>query len=118
VLTGSYHAAVFALAQGVPTVCLVRSPYYAGKFDGLAALFPSACSVVGLDDAALPATLDQALVAAWSIGRRARELARRSARAQRRSGRDAYEDLAAVADKRAFVDGGSEPVRRYRAPVE
>ncbi|MGZ4617719.1 MAG: polysaccharide pyruvyl transferase family protein, partial [Frankiaceae bacterium] len=100
VLTGSYHAAVFALAQGVPAVCLVNSPYYAGKFDGLAGLFPTTCSIVNLQDATLPATLDQALAAAWRTSRRARELARRSARAQLQAGRDAYEYFATIAEKR------------------
>lgn len=43
VVTGSYHAAVFALAQGVPVVGLVASPYYAGKFEGLHDLFGESC---------------------------------------------------------------------------
>lgn len=100
VLTGSYHAAVFALAQGVPAVCLVKSAYYAGKFDGLAALFPSVCSTVSLDDPALPAALDTALVAAWDAGAQAREAARRSARAQLQAGRDAYDYFAGTAGER------------------
>ncbi|HEY0866554.1 MAG TPA: polysaccharide pyruvyl transferase family protein [Fimbriimonas sp.] len=43
VVTGSYHAAVFALGQGVPAIGLVKSAYYAGKFEGLAALYPEGC---------------------------------------------------------------------------
>ena len=43
VVTGSYHAAVFALAQGIPVVGLVASPYYAGKFGGLHDLFGESC---------------------------------------------------------------------------
>ena len=31
VATGSYHAGLFALAQGVPAVCFSRSPYYDGS---------------------------------------------------------------------------------------
>src|SRR5262249_52859406 len=46
VLTGSYHAAVFALSQGIPAVCVVASEYYRQKFNGLAALFNSGCMVV------------------------------------------------------------------------
>ena len=35
VVTGSYHAAVFALAQGIPAVGLTQSAYYDVKFEGL-----------------------------------------------------------------------------------
>ncbi len=40
VITGSYHAALFALAQGVPVVGIEATSYYRGKFDGLEALYP------------------------------------------------------------------------------
>jgi colanic acid/amylovoran biosynthesis protein len=46
VVTGSYHAAVFALAMGIPAVALARSAYYIAKFRGLASQFGSACRVV------------------------------------------------------------------------
>ena len=39
VVTGSYHAAVFALAQGIPAVGLTASAYYDAKFVGLADQF-------------------------------------------------------------------------------
>lgn len=45
-VTGSYHAAVFALSQGIPAVCLAKSDYYAGKFLGLQAQFGAGCSVL------------------------------------------------------------------------
>jgi polysaccharide pyruvyl transferase WcaK-like protein len=46
VIVGSYHAAVFALAQGIPAVGLVFSPYYEAKFKGLQDLFGPACRYV------------------------------------------------------------------------
>lgn len=46
VVTGSYHAAVFALASGIPAVCVTNSAYYDGKFAGLSAQFPRGCIVV------------------------------------------------------------------------
>jgi colanic acid/amylovoran biosynthesis protein len=46
VVTGSYHAAVFALAAGIPAVCLTNSRYYDSKFQGLAAQFPGGCQIV------------------------------------------------------------------------
>jgi colanic acid/amylovoran biosynthesis protein len=45
VITGSYHAGVFALAQGIPVVALVGSDYYAAKFYGLAKQFEAGCQV-------------------------------------------------------------------------
>ncbi|MGZ8411866.1 MAG: polysaccharide pyruvyl transferase family protein, partial [Gemmatirosa sp.] len=50
VVTGAYHAAVFALSQGVPTVCLSGSPYYDAKFVGLAELFGAGCRMVRVQE--------------------------------------------------------------------
>lgn len=65
VVTGSYHAAVFALSQGIPVVGLAKSDYYKGKFLGLADQFGIGCHVVLLDDERLPARLEAAIDAAW-----------------------------------------------------
>ena len=65
VVTGSYHAGVFALAQGIPCVCLVTSPFYRDKFLGLAAQFPGGCSVVDLDGRDVSARLHDSIGAAW-----------------------------------------------------
>jgi colanic acid/amylovoran biosynthesis protein len=46
VVTGSYHAAVFALAQGIPAVAIVNSTYYEHKFAGLASQFGGGCVIV------------------------------------------------------------------------
>ena len=48
VVTGAYHVAVFALAQGVPVVCLARSAYFTDKLSGLADMFGPGCRVVDL----------------------------------------------------------------------
>lgn len=50
VVAGSYHAAVFALAQGVPVVGLAASPYYLDKLLGLRDQFGEGCRVVRLDE--------------------------------------------------------------------
>ena len=54
VVTGSYHAAVFALAQGIPAVCLAPNAYYVQKFSGLEGMFGAGCFIVrdGYDDLA------------------------------------------------------------------
>ena len=64
VVAGSYHAAVFALAQGIPTVCFANSAYYADKFMGLANQFGTGCTVIG-DDAQLSEKLEAALEDSW-----------------------------------------------------
>ncbi len=50
VVAGSYHAAVFALAQGVPVVGVAASPYYVDKLLGLRDQFGEGCRVVRLDE--------------------------------------------------------------------
>lgn len=66
VVTGSYHAAVFALAQGIPVVGLARSAYYRDKFLGLAEQFDRGCQVLSLDDGQLPEKLAANIDHAWS----------------------------------------------------
>ena len=46
VVTGSYHAAVFALAQGRPVVAMTSSRYYDDKFAGLSDVFGLGCWIV------------------------------------------------------------------------
>ena len=48
VVTGSYHAAVFALAQGIPVVAIAATRYYLDKFAGLAELFGGGCTIVAI----------------------------------------------------------------------
>ena len=48
VVSGTYHAAVFALAQGIPTVCVSNSAYYDSKFGGLVDLFPNGSTLIRL----------------------------------------------------------------------
>jgi colanic acid/amylovoran biosynthesis protein len=90
VVTGSYHAAVFSLAQGVPVVCLTRSSYYDAKFTGLAALFPTACTVVDLTVADFPSRLAAAIEQAWRRPAIDRQAAYAAAVAQRERGRETY----------------------------
>jgi len=50
VVTGAFHAAVFALAKGIPAIGLVKSDEYRIKFAGLADEFGQGCKVIDLDD--------------------------------------------------------------------
>jgi len=65
VVAGSYHAAVFALAQGVPVVALSAAPYYDAKLAGLADLFAGGCRVVSVDDPDFASHLAAALDESW-----------------------------------------------------
>lgn len=79
VVTMSYHAAVFALAQGVPAVLLTGSKYYDSKFYGLQALYGSPIvQVVPILDDSFDSRLDDAIEIAKdsSFEERGRALAR------------------------------------------
>jgi colanic acid/amylovoran biosynthesis protein len=66
VVTGAYHAAVFALAQGIPVVCLSDSSYYLAKFKGLEDLFGVGCTIVMLSEPDLPGRLATAIDISWN----------------------------------------------------
>jgi colanic acid/amylovoran biosynthesis protein len=66
VVVGSYHAAVFALAQGIPAIALFASPYYADKMQGLATQFGAGCEVVGLHDPDVSTALPSVLRNLWN----------------------------------------------------
>ena len=65
VVTGSYHAGVFALAQGIPVVGINRSAYYRDKFQGLAGEFGAGCVVLEADGAEFSQQLSAAIDELW-----------------------------------------------------
>jgi colanic acid/amylovoran biosynthesis protein len=94
VVTGSYHGAVFALAQGIPVVALARSQYYVDKMAGVMQQFGEGCELMELDtlngDAALVPRLRAAIDRAWAAADRLRAPLLASARDQIARGRRAY----------------------------
>jgi colanic acid/amylovoran biosynthesis protein len=96
VVTGSYHAAVFALAAGVPVVALSNSGYYDAKFSGLAALFPAATQVVALGGADLAQRLGKAIERAWDAGEDLRQATRAQAGVQAGDSKVLYERFAGL----------------------
>jgi polysaccharide pyruvyl transferase WcaK-like protein len=96
VVTGAYHAAVFALSQGVPAVCLARSPYFVNKFLGLAAQFGAGCHLVSLDDEALPERLAETMEQAWDEAPYIRSGLWQAAAAQIERGYEAHARLHAL----------------------
>jgi polysaccharide pyruvyl transferase WcaK-like protein len=99
VVTGAYHAAVFALAQGIPAVCLHRSAYFEKKFVGLADLFGAGCAPVALEPG-WPAEVESRLEAAWSGAEAFRSELLESAQRQIRLGREAYGELKSIVEGR------------------
>jgi colanic acid/amylovoran biosynthesis protein len=73
VVTGAYHAAVFALAQGIPVIALAKSDYFAKKLLGLEDQFGEGCQTVLLTEPDLPRRLQSALEKAWQNAEKLRE---------------------------------------------
>ena len=116
VVTGSYHAAVFALAQGIPAVAVSATPYYRNKFAGLAELFPGGCETVALYDSDAGIVLESAIRSAWAKAPRLREPLLRAARWQIDAGRAAYRRLASL-ESVARPRGLGDAAPRDREPV-
>jgi polysaccharide pyruvyl transferase WcaK-like protein len=91
VVTGAYHAAVFALAQGIPVVCLANSPYYLAKFQGLKDLFGVGCAIVTLSEPHLQQRLMTAIEEMWNTADIVRSPLLHSALRQIEVGRGAYQ---------------------------
>jgi colanic acid/amylovoran biosynthesis protein len=91
VVTASYHAAVFALGQGIPVVCICASAYYDAKFAGLATLFQGAVEVVRQGEPSWTHALREAVTALWDLPYASRE-ACLSAAARQRAAADALYD--------------------------
>jgi polysaccharide pyruvyl transferase WcaK-like protein len=102
VVTSSYHAAVFALARGIPAVGISSTPYYDGKFGGLRALYgPRAVSVLAVSQAGWPDRMRSLVRAAVELDDDARAaVAERSAELASMS-RGVYEALFELVESRS-----------------
>ena len=65
VVTGAYHAAVFALAQGIPVLALSTSRLYDDKFLGLQGMFGGGLDLHRLEEHLDSDQLKEALARAW-----------------------------------------------------
>lgn len=99
VVTGSYHAAVFALAQGVPAVALTSTGYYDAKFLGLEDQFEDGLEIVRLDDSELAPRLSAAIDSAWKSAGEVRPRLLRLAERQVKQGQAAYRHLYEIVSK-------------------
>ena len=64
-VTGAYHAAVFALGQGIPVIALSTSRYYEDKFLGLADMFGTGLELLDTETEGLQDRLSTAVRGAW-----------------------------------------------------
>lgn len=92
-ISGTYHSAVFALAQGIPTVCLYKTPYYRFKMKGLESLFPSGCTAIDLSQDKSYETIFNVAQNFWSKAHLIRPNLLESARIQIESSRGFYADF-------------------------
>jgi polysaccharide pyruvyl transferase WcaK-like protein len=93
VVTGAYHAAVFALAQGIPVVGLAKSAYFSSKFLGLEDQFGEGCQTILLNEPGLPERLDRAIENAWQNADKLREPLQAAALRQIELSQQSYERL-------------------------
>lgn len=93
VVTGAYHAAVFALAQGIPVVCLSNSTYYSAKFQGLEDLFGCGCETVILSDQNASNKLSVAMEDMWKSAATVRTSLREAALRQIKLSCSAYKQI-------------------------
>lgn len=94
VITGSYHAGVFALANGIPVLGIAASPYYADKFEGLADMFGEGCRAWRPEGKDSAEQFQSAATELWENAERTRPLLLASAEKQIASCRTSYARIA------------------------
>ncbi len=96
VVTGAYHAGVFALAQGIPVVALIQSPYYEQKFKGLQQQFPEGCHLLDLRTPLSSAQIRDTVLAAAHSADHSRDSLLAAAARQVELSRQAYRQAASL----------------------
>jgi colanic acid/amylovoran biosynthesis protein len=97
VVTGAYHAAVFALAQGIPVIGLAKSAYFSGKFLGLEDQFGEGCQTILLNEQGWPERLNNAIEKAWQDADELRGTLQSAALRQIEVSRKSYERVRGLA---------------------
>lgn len=103
VVTGAYHAAVFAASQGIPSIGVASSEYYQDKFGGLAAQFGAGCQVVCLNQPDFEERLRSALERIWTSPSVHRDELLSAARRQIAASKAAWGELASRVRRRRFT---------------
>ncbi|HEY4245796.1 MAG TPA: polysaccharide pyruvyl transferase family protein [Lacunisphaera sp.] len=97
-ITCAYHAAVFALAQGIPVVALAKSHYFTEKFRGLEQQFGLGCEIVVLTESELPQRLLSAIERAWQSADSMRASLQKAALRQNEATWGAYHQIKNIVD--------------------
>jgi len=113
VVTGSYHAAVFALANGVPAVGLAGSRYYEDKFKGLSTLFGDACQTVMIDEPDLAGRLERTMERQFARAEELRPSILKEVEREIGLSRAAFSQLADAAEAHATHPPRSASVSAY-----
>lgn len=100
VVTGSYHAAVFALSLGIPAVGLAASGYYQDKFLGLIDQFGPGCRMLLLHDHDLATNFTRVIDEAWQSAEALRADLLQAAERQIRLSKEAYRKLFEIVEAR------------------
>ena len=100
VVTGAFHTAVFALAQGIPAVGLAKSVMYKDKFLSLVDQFGPGCQLVYLDDQCLQEKLLAAIDTAWDSAEQVRPQLLEAAVQHIKLGHTAYQRLYELAESK------------------
>lgn len=95
-VTGSYHPAVFAMSQGIPTILLGRSPYYLTKHRGLTAQFGEGGRVIAVGEDGWEQELTRTLDEFWVRAEELRPKLLAQAQRQIALSEAAYERFAAM----------------------
>lgn len=96
-MTAAYHAAVFALSQGVPVVGMASSQYCRDKFLGLKHHFGPGIEIVDLNGPAAETDVFEAAARLWKTADEIRPNLLRNAQQQIEAGRAAYARVANAA---------------------
>jgi colanic acid/amylovoran biosynthesis protein len=109
VVAGAFHAAVFALSQGIPAIGLVRTKEYSIKFAGLVDQFGPGCQLLHFDDEQLPEKLAEAIDLAWESADRLRPQLLEAATSQIQLGQMGYRRLYDLYQSQCRTDLINEP---------
>lgn len=118
VVTGAYHAAVFALAQGIPVIALAKSDYFAKKLLGLEDQFGEGCQTVLLTEPDLPRRLQSAIENAWQNAEKLREPIQTATLRQIELSRRSYGRLQSLVPCETKITGSRLVQRRPETAVD
>jgi hypothetical protein len=94
VVTGSYHAAVFGLAMGIPAICLYASSHYRHKMTGLLTMFGgsqfAAAHSIAMDAPDLSERLSAMIAETWQAAPSLRPMLLEAAQRQIHLSKDFY----------------------------